>query len=55
MIGIRNASPADKESRIQNLESGIHSVESRIQVKTVLMYSPAWGNYKFIQQMLWYL
>ena len=30
-IGIRNLIFTDKESRIQNLESGIHCVESRIQ------------------------
>ena len=31
MIGIQNPSSADKESWIQYLESGIHSVEFRIQ------------------------
>ena len=31
MIGIRNPSSTNKESKIQYQESGIHGVESRIQ------------------------
>ena len=31
MLGIRNLSSTDKESGFQDLKSGIHGVESRIQ------------------------